>query len=88
MELVSPALVNWLAVAAMVVGTAVAAWFALGLYGVRNRKEETELAEAELPGHSHEVMSGIPPVLVAFFIVMGASLLFYILFVWLGGITY
>lgn len=77
-----------MAVAAIVAGLAFAASWIISLYFVRTRKEEDELAEVELPGHLHEVMAGIPTTLVVFFSFILVSLVIYLLYVWLRGITY
>lgn len=87
MEL-NPLFVNIIAWAAMVSGLAAAAWYVIGLYWVHTRRQEKELPEVELPANLHEVFTGVPPVLVIFFIFIGVSLIAYVLYIWLGGLNY
>ena len=87
MELI-PLFVNVLALVAMAFGLAIAAWFVVGLFWVHSRREEQELPEVELPGNVHEVFAAVPPVLVAFFLFIALSAVAYVLYIWLGGITY
>lgn len=87
MEL-NPLFVNLVAAAAIVVGLAIAAWWIIGLYWMHTRRSEKELPEVELPANLHEVFTGVPPVLIIFFIFIGLSLVLYVLYIWLGGINY
>ena len=87
MEL-NPLTSNLLAVAAMAAGLLLAGWWVIGLYAVHSRKQEKELPEVDLPGHLHEVIAGVPPVLIVFFTFIGISLIGYVLYIWLGGISY
>ncbi len=88
MELVSPLLTNLLALTAIVGGLAFGIWFIIGLYWLHSREKEEELPEADLPGHLHEVFTGSPPVITIFIIFIGLSLIAYVLYIWLGGISY
>lgn len=88
MELLSPYLVNLIAYIAIITGLVLGAWWIIAVYGVHGRKEESELPELNLPGHLHEVLSGIPPALVIFFAFVGISMIIYLLLVWLTGVTY
>lgn len=83
-----PLLVNLLAIAAIITGVAIGGWWIIGLYGVHTRKEEKELQEIELPANLHEVFTGIPPVIVIFIAFIFGSGLLYVLYIWLGGISY
>lgn len=83
-----PLFVNWIAIAAIISGLALAGWWVVGLYGVHTRKEEKEFPEVELPAHLHEVVSGIPPFLIVFYALTGVILIAYVLYIWLGGLNY
>jgi hypothetical protein len=72
----------------MAAGLALAGWWAVSLHGVRSRKQEKELPDVELPGHLHEVVSGVSPALVIFYVFMFVFVVGYVLFIWLGGIGY
>lgn len=87
MEL-SPLIPNLIAIAAIITGAAIGAWWIIVLYGVHSRKEEKELPEVELPAHLHEVFTGIPPVIVVFIAFIFGSGLLYVLYIWLGGTSY
>ena len=87
MEL-NPLTSNLLAIAAIAAGLLLAGWWVIGLYSVHSRKEEKEMREVDLPGHLHEVTSGVPLVLIVFFTFIGISLVGYVLYIWLGGISY
>jgi len=80
--------VNMIAVVAILVGLGLAGWWIIGLYGIHSRREEHELPEVDLPGHMHEVVSGVPPVLWLFYALMFATLVLYVLYIWLGGVSY
>lgn len=88
MELVARLFVNIMAVIAIAVGIAIGGWWVMGLYAVHSRKEEKELPEVELPSHLHEVISGIPPVMIFFYAFIAISLIVYVLYIWLGGFNY
>lgn len=79
---------NVLVALAIVGGLATAVWFVMELYWVRSREQEEELPEITLPGHVHEVLSGIPGALWAFYAMMAIALILYVLLVVLGGATY
>lgn len=83
-----PLLTNIIAVVAMITGLAIGTWYIIGLYIVHTRKQEHELPEVDLPGDLHETISGIPPVLIIFYIFVGITMLMYVLYIWLGGISY
>ena len=87
MEL-NPLFVNLIAIASIIGALLLGAWWIIGFYGVRNRANETELSESDMPGSAHETSTGIPPVLVIFYIFMGLSMLLYVLYIWLGGVSY
>ncbi|HEX2951428.1 MAG TPA: hypothetical protein VHV83_17935 [Armatimonadota bacterium] len=88
MELVSPSLVNIIALLAISTGLVVTAWWVIALYGVHSRKDEKELPEIDLPAHLHEILSGIPPALMAFYIFTGITLVAYVISVWVAGVSY
>jgi hypothetical protein len=77
-----------MAIAAIVLGLSIAGWWIMSLNWIRSREDEEELPEVSLPAHLHEVISGIPPALKVFYVFIAASLVFYLLFAWLGGVTY
>lgn len=88
MELVVTPLVNVIAILAMATGVGLTAWWLVGLHGIKSRSKEHELPHVELPAHIHEVETGIPPVLVIFYVVLGVSMIAYVLSVWAFGVTY
>lgn len=81
-------LVNLIAWAAIAVGLLIGAWYVIGLYWVHGRREEGELPEISLPGHIHEVFTGIPAALVIFYIFIAISSISYVAYIWLRGISY
>lgn len=87
MEL-NPLLVNIMAAVAIVFGLGLTAWWIVGLYWIHSRKEEKELPEVELPAHIHEVFTGVPPVLIIFYIITAVSLIGYVFYIWIGGLSY
>lgn len=88
MELVSPLLVNAIAVIAIVVGLMLAAWFVVALYGVYSREREPEMPTIDLPAQLREVLTGLPPAMIIFGVFIAVSLVGYVLYIRLGGITY
>ena len=88
MELVAPGLVNVIALIAIISGLLLAGWWVIGFYSVRSRKQEEELPEVELPGHLHEVFTGVPPVLIILFVFTGITMVAYVLSVWVFGVSY
>lgn len=87
MEL-NPLLANLMAVVAAIAGAALAVWWVVGLYWYRSRAEEKEMPEIELPGNLHEVFVGVPAVVIVFLVFTAISLVAYVLYIWLGGISY
>ncbi|MDO8588178.1 MAG: hypothetical protein Q7T82_14215 [Armatimonadota bacterium] len=87
MEL-NPIYVNIVATIAIAAGLILAGWWIAGLYWVHSRKEEKELPEVELPANLHEVFTGVPPVLVMFYLFITISAIAYVLYIWLSGVTY
>ncbi|MCE5199994.1 MAG: hypothetical protein ABFD54_08445 [Armatimonadota bacterium] len=81
-------LVNTIAVLAIIAGLALAGWWHIGLHWVHTRRQEEELPEVSLPANLHERFTGIPAVLVIFYIWCGLWMFGYILYTWLGGVTY
>jgi len=88
MELVSPLLVNVIAVAAIIFGLILAAWFYISLYWMHSREVEEKLIDVSFPAELHEKLTGIPPTLVIFYAFIMLSLVVYVLYIWLGGISY
>lgn len=88
MELANPLLMNLLALAAIVSGVFVAAWFIIALHWIHSRKVEDEMPEVDLPGHLHEVLAGVPPAIVLFLIFVAVSMVLYVVYIWAGGISY
>lgn len=87
MEL-NPLLTNIIAVLAMITGLAIGAWFIIALYAVHSRRQEEELPEVSLPGHLHEVISGAPAALVIFYTFTVVVMILYVIYIWLGGLSY
>jgi hypothetical protein len=83
-----PLIVNSLAIAAVTVGILLGSWWIIGLYWVRNRSGEDDLTEESLPGDYHEESTGVPPVLTIFYIFIGVSLIVYVIYTALRGISY
>lgn len=88
MELVVESLVNIIAVLGVVIGLVFAGWWAVGLFAIHSRKQESELPEMQAPDGLTEKFTGVPPVLVIFLIFTGISMVAYVLSVWLTGVTY
>lgn len=88
MELVSPLLVNLMAVVAIISGLSIAVYLIIGLYWMHTRDAENRLPRVDLPADLHEVLTGIPLVLTIFYIFTALSLVGYVLYIWKGGITY
>lgn len=88
MELVNPLLVNLMAIAAIAAGLALAAWWIAGLYWMQSRQDEEKLRQIKFPAELREAASGIPAALVIFYVFMGLTLIGYVLYAWLGGVTY
>jgi hypothetical protein len=88
MELIAEGLVNLIAVLAMIAGLAFAAWWTVGLLTARTRKQEAELPEMDAPDGLKEKITGVPPVLVVFLAFVGVTMVVYVLWVWLTGVTY
>ena len=87
MEL-NPLLPNIIASAAIILGIALATWWVIGLYWVHTRRQEEELPEVDLPGDLHEVIPGVPVVMTIFYVFIALSLVLYVIYIWLGGMTY
>ena len=87
MEL-NPLYANMVAVIAIVAGLVIGAWWIAGLYWVHSRRQEKELPEAELPANLHETSTGIPSVLVMFYVFIIFVAIAYVLFAWLSGARY
>lgn len=79
----NPLFVNLIATAAMLAGLALAGWLAAALFAVRSR----EANDAE-PGRRHEAFLSVPPALVIFYVFMFIFGVGYVLYIWLGGISY
>lgn len=88
MELISPFYVNMIALIAIVSSLAIAAWWLIGLYLVQRREAEKDMSQVSFPAGLRELNSRVPPVLVIFFTFIGLSLIGYVLYIWLGGVTY
>ena len=87
MEL-NPIYANIIAATAIISGLILVGWWVAALYWVRSRKEEKELPEVDLPAHLHEVSVGVPPALVMFYLFIALSLVGYVVYIWLSGVTY
>lgn len=88
MELLNPKFANLIAIAAIVLGLILAGWWVTALYGMRTRDEEDKLPQTAFPADIHEGSAGVPPALRAFYIFIALSLIGYVLYIWLGGISY
>jgi hypothetical protein len=87
MEL-NPLLANIIAAVAIITGIALATWWVISLYLVHSRSQEEELPEIDLPGDLHETVTGFPTAVKIFIVLIAVSLILYVVYAWLGGITY
>lgn len=83
MEL-NPLFVNLIATAAMLGGIALAGWLLIAVFAVRIRREE----EANGSVGSHENFLKVPSALVIFYVFMAIFGVGYVLYIWLGGVSY
>lgn len=88
MELVTQALVSIMAIMAIVVGLSAAAYWIVAFYAMHGREKEKELPRVSVPGDIQEVFSGVPAALIIFFILIGISLISYVIAVWQYGVSY
>lgn len=65
-----------------------AIWWLISLYRIHTREAESKLPRIDLPADLKEIETGIPLSLVLFFAFIGVSMVSYILYAWLGGVTY
>lgn len=79
---------NIIARIAMLVGLAFAGWWIWTLYYPHSREVEKELPEFRLPANLREVAAGIPAPLIFLYIIFAIMMIAYVLYVWLGGVTY
>ncbi len=81
---------NWLRwlVVMIVTGITLAVFAYLGFYlPARSRREEVEERE-EFPAGIEVAQGGIPPILIAFYVVMFIYIVVYTLYVWLAPVSY
>ncbi|MCC6443280.1 MAG: hypothetical protein IT210_07465 [Armatimonadetes bacterium] len=88
MELVSPLLANTMVLLAIIAGLAGAAWWIIALYWVHSREKEAKLRFIKLPEGLQETISGIPWGLILFYIFIAVSLIGYVIYVCVEGVTY
>jgi hypothetical protein len=77
-----------IAIAAIIVGLSVAGWWIIAMYWLHGREIESKLNRVELPDGLQEAFTGIPAALRVFYAFIVLSLIGYVLYVWLGGVTY
>ena len=88
MELISPLYMNIMAMAAILLGLALTAWWIVGLISVRSRDKDDDLPKETFGSDIQEVITGIPAVLKIFFTFMVLTMIGYVLYIWLGGVSY
>jgi len=88
MELVSPMLLNIILGLAIITGLAISIWWVISLYWLRGRDEESESTQISLPGGIKEEQAKVPPSLIVFYVFIAVTMIGYIIYAWLGGITY
>jgi len=82
---------NWLRwlVVMIVTGIALAGFLYLGFYvSARPLRRPVEEEREEFPAGLEVAQGGIPPILIAFYIVMLIYLVAYTLYVWLAPVSY
>ena len=88
MELISPPLVNIIAVMAIVSGLLLALWWYVAVYRMHSRRAERELPQLQMPARIRESPSGPPTVLVVFYIFTAVAMISYVICVWAFGVSY
>jgi hypothetical protein len=87
-ELVSPAYFNIVATIAMIGGLALAVWWILAMYSMRTREEEDVAERTDLPDGLAESSARVPPALKLFFLMVAVTMIAYVVYDWLGGVSY
>lgn len=77
-----------MALAAIIAGIAMTAWWVIGLYWIHSREVEEELPKVGFVQGIQEVLTGAPLALMIFFAFMFLSMVGYVLYIWQGGISY
>lgn len=88
MELATQELVDIIAVMAIVVGLIVAVYWIIAFYAITNREKEKEKPHVSVPGNIQESFSPIPVALILFFLLIGVSMIGYVIAVWQYGVSY
>jgi hypothetical protein len=87
MEL-DPVFVNIIAIIAIIGGLAITGWWVFAQFNAHSRKKEEGLPEIKLPADLREVITGVPLALTVFYIFVFVTMIIYVLYIWLGGVTY
>lgn len=88
MELINPQFDNLIAIIAISIGLVISIWFVIGLYGMRARNDEDNQPVEGLHNGKHESGTGVPVALKIFYIFIALSLVLYVLYIKIGGISY
>ncbi|HEX3000559.1 MAG TPA: hypothetical protein VHR86_10040 [Armatimonadota bacterium] len=83
-----PIYLNILVALAIITGLALGAWWIISLYSMHSRAAESRLKHVNLPADLEETIAGIPPALILFYLFTGIVMIAYVLYAWLGGVTY
>ena len=79
---------NIVAIIAMVAGLAFSGWLVVAFYSMRSREQEDASVKIDLPDGLQEAEVGIPPALLLFYAMMVFVIVAYVLYNWLGGVSY
>lgn len=88
MELINSQLNNLIAVVAIFAGLIISIWWVIGLYGMRNRNSEDDQPKEDFQPEAHESGTSVPTVLKLFYAFIALSMILYVLYIRIGGISY
>ncbi len=88
MELVSPEYFNIVALIAIALGLAIAGWLVVAFYSMRSREKEDASPKLDMPDGLQEGSAGTPPALILFYAMVVVVMIAYVLYNWLGGVSY
>jgi TRAP-type C4-dicarboxylate transport system permease small subunit len=88
LELVGQEYFNIVALIAMVAGLAIAGWLVVALYSMSSREKEDASPTLDMPDGLQEGNAGTPPALILFYAMVVVVMVTYVLYNWLGGVSY
>ncbi|MHB1458660.1 MAG: hypothetical protein ACYC0V_17265 [Armatimonadota bacterium] len=88
MELINPQLNNLITYIVIFAGLAISTWCIIGLYGMRNRNSEDDKPKEDFQPDAHESGTGVPTVLKLFYAFIALSMILYVLYIRIEGISY